>query len=62
MEKDIIYDLVFAYVNQDLDFPHDFEVKAIENALTYLKNNNADKNYIKFTETVLKTQKDNRGY
>lgn len=33
----LLGDLMFAYINKDEDFPHDFEVKAFEEALCFLK-------------------------
>lgn len=33
---ELIADLVFAYVNCDLDFPHDFEINTIIKACDYL--------------------------
>ena len=36
---DIIADLLFAFINQDTDCPHDFEIQAVEEAVNYLRNN-----------------------
>ncbi|MCK9482492.1 MAG: hypothetical protein M0R38_12190 [Bacteroidia bacterium] len=32
----IVTDLLFAYLNKDSDFPHEFERKAVKNALEFL--------------------------
>jgi hypothetical protein len=31
--KECIYDLVFAYVNKDEDFPHGFEIETLKDAI-----------------------------
>lgn len=33
----IMADLMFAYINKDIDCPHDFEVKAFEEAVYFLQ-------------------------
>jgi hypothetical protein len=35
--SNLIADLLFAFINKDADCPHDFEIKAFEDALTVLR-------------------------
>lgn len=42
---DIISDLLFAFINKDADCPHDFEVKAFEDAVTYLRDHDQLRKY-----------------
>lgn len=50
----IIADLLFAYINKDEDFPHDFEIDAFEEALRFLQNYSFYGNYnLKIFENYL---------
>lgn len=42
---DIIADLLFAFINQDADCPHDFEIQAVEKAVEYLRNHHQPEKY-----------------
>ena len=44
---EVMAELLFAYVNKDEDFPHQFEIEAVENAVSFLKENYKGK---KFTD------------
>lgn len=44
---EVLADLLFAYVNKDDDFPHDFEVDAVKNAVQYLLENYQGDTYTK---------------
>lgn len=57
----IIYDLAFAYINKDEDFPHDFEVKALENTHKYAKEH-GDEKLVKFIEIILNEIKNKLNY
>ncbi|MBL4952076.1 hypothetical protein JK635_07615 [Neobacillus sp. YIM B02564] len=41
----LLADLLFAYINKDEDFPHDFEVKAVENAVDFLEKHYTENKY-----------------
>lgn len=43
--EDIIADLLFAFINQDADCPHDFEIQAVEAAVNYLNNHHQSDKY-----------------
>lgn len=40
MGDEILADLLFAYLNKDETFPHEFEILAVEKAINYLKDSN----------------------
>ncbi|MCM3257127.1 hypothetical protein M3664_04930 [Paenibacillus lautus] len=41
----LIADLLFAFINQDAYYPHDFEIKAFEDAITVLRPHFEEINY-----------------
>lgn len=60
--ESLIYKLLFAYANKDEDFPHDFEVKALEESVEFLKNSNYNEEEIKFAKKVLLEAKNKLNY
>lgn len=52
--KVIIADLLRAYIAKDEDFPHLFEIKAVENAIFYLKERGDESNNIEKFEAYVK--------
>ena len=55
----IIADLMFAFINKDEDFPHDFEIKAFEEAFRFLQEHyNDDKYNLKMFESHLNKMKE----
>lgn len=52
--KVIIADLLRAYIAKDEDFPHLFEIKAVKNAIFYLKERGDESNNIEKFEAYVK--------
>jgi hypothetical protein len=55
---DIIADLLFAYINKDSDCPHDFEIKAFEDAIYYLRSDQSSKYSLDLFENHLKQMRE----
>lgn len=49
--KEVLADLLFAYINKDDEFPHDFEYIAVEKTVKILLEN---KDFSKYSESFLK--------
>jgi hypothetical protein len=43
--SNLIADLLFAFINKDADCPHDFEIKAFEEAILYLQEHDQSSKY-----------------
>lgn len=59
---EIIYNLIFSYVNKDEDYPHVHELESLQDALSFIKNINPDYKYLKFIESAYRQIKEKRSY
>jgi hypothetical protein len=50
----LIADLLFSYINKDAECPHDFEVKALEDAISYIQEHGQSKYSLELFENHLK--------
>lgn len=62
-KAEVIADLFFAYMGKDEDFPHQFEIKALEESLYYLQEHYKGNRYnLKMFEEYIKGLHDLLGY